>query len=116
MWRWRKRFPPCVPRNISRSEFVAPTVLKPCGFWTGPGRGILQWKATNFHEIGTAREEQENGEKKQFLELASSRNAEKNEEAAEPNAQKCRVGSWRREFSLRPPKDQNRSNNFQLRT
>src|ERR1700682_3333828 len=114
MWRWQKRFPLCVLRNISRSEFVAPTVRKPCGFWTELEWAILRWKATNFHEIGMAREEQENGQKKQLLGLASSRNAEKNEEAAEVNAQNC--GIWFFALWGFPPKGQNHSNNFQPRT
>src|ERR1700687_5542137 len=108
MWSWRKRFPPCVLRNISKSEFAAPTVRKPCGFWTELERGILRWKATNFREIGIAQKEQENRPKKQLLGSASSRSAEKNEKAAELNAQNR--GVWFFAVRFPPPKGQNHSN------
>src|SRR5882762_1804749 len=83
MWRWRKRFPLCEPKNISRNAFAAPTVRRPCGFSKEPERGILRWRATNFPEIGKAQEGRQSQAKRQLLKLASSRGAHKNREAAE---------------------------------
>src|ERR1700682_4880558 len=82
MWRWRKRSPPCGPKNISRNAFAALTGRKPCGFWTKLEREILQGGATNFPRIGKSQEKPANRSERQFPDRASLRNRWKELDAA----------------------------------
>src|SRR5215471_20877298 len=53
MWRWQKRFRPCVQRNISNSVRGAPIAQKRCEFWTRREKGTRRWKEMSFPRAGT---------------------------------------------------------------